>query len=440
MRKLMLVGAVAAASFLVAAPSFAQTVQYTGSLMIGFGDSDNPTDVSNNAVPICAFTGPNPFAPQTFGSLPVYGRAEQTASGALTFQGHGIGGGPQAGSDAGGAVVKVNATCNVVVPSFLNPRLRSRTQVGAAKWPGVRGAFPATGTGVGSPATPTVPPTYMLSAGNGNPSSFATAIPFFGGNGQVTVSPGANNYGGGIPYQGGGGVQLALNTTTMTGGGGTLMTFGVADYVNGFLPTDPQLFGTDAKGVFNGPLGATTSFPNGIIVGQAQNMALRTPGALTPTNGTMMVPVSLRTIDMQGAIQTLLGGDTGMGGTGPQLQSPAQFDGAFFEWTTGMVQHTDMVGDFVTERTATGFDLAVTPAGTPATDPNQTTRRLQLVSPWSASIALKGPFGFPVPDLGFGGLAVLTLDITPAPEPGTIAMLGFGVAGLAGLGAMRRRN
>jgi hypothetical protein len=199
------------------------------------------------------------------------------------------------------------------------------------------------------------------------------------------------------------------------------------DYVNGFLPTDPQIFGTDAKGGQNGPFGGTTTFAPGLIIGQAQTMALRTPGGTT--------------INQQGLIKTLSGGNTGTAPTtAVELRSPAQFDGAFFEWTTGMVQHTDMVGDFVTMRTATGFDVPATPVGTPATDPLQTTRRLQLVSPWSASIALKGPFGFPVPDLGFGGLAVLNLDITPAPEPGTIAMLGFGVAGLAGLGAMRRRN
>ena len=287
MRKLTLVGAVAVASFLVAAPSFAQTVQYTGSLMIGFGDSDNPDDLSNNAIPICAHTGPNPFAPQTFGSLPVFGQAEQTAGGALTFQGHGVGGGPQAGSGAGGSEVRVNATCNVAVPAFLNPRLRSRTQVGAGKWPSVVGDF----AGSGTTATPTATPTYMVSAGGGNAADFATPIPFFAGNGAVNVVAGGNNYGGGIPFQGGGGVQLGLNTTTMTPGGGTLMTFGVVDYVNGFLPTDPQLFGTNAKGVFNGTLGTTTTFPNGLVVGAPNTLALRTPGGTT--------------INAQGAVQTL---------------------------------------------------------------------------------------------------------------------------------------
>jgi PEP-CTERM motif len=88
----------------------------------------------------------------------------------------------------------------------------------------------------------------------------------------------------------------------------------------------------------------------------------------------------------------------------------------------------------VTNRSAMGQDIAVVGG------PNGTTRRLQLVSPWSASIKLSGPFGLPVPQLGFGGLAVLKLNIQPAPEPGVIAMLGVGIAGIAGLAAMRRRS
>ena len=45
-----------------------------------------------------------------------------------------------------------------------------------------------------------------------------------------------------------------------------------------------------------------------------------------------------------------------------------------------------------------------------------------------------------MPQLGFGGLAVLSLNIQPAPEPTAIAMLGVGVAGVAGLAALRRRR
>ncbi len=431
--KLTRIGILAAAttaSLLIAGlharQGMAQTVvQYTGSLMIGFGDSDNPTDLANNAIPICAVNG-NPFAPATFGSLPVYGRANQTAAGALTFSAHGRGdgAGPQVESLKGGAEVRIAATCNVQVPPFLNPRLRSRIQAAAEIFPGIRGDW----AGTFMTPTPMVAPTWMVGPAQGN--SFAgavlnTPIPFYAGNGAVRITKGANNYGGAIQYQGAGGVQLGINTTIMTGGGMTLMTFGVARYVNGFLPTDPTVFGTDATGKF-GP-GATTMFPNGLIAGQQRTMALRTPGGAT--------------INAQGKIVTLLGGNTvtPMGAGGPALRSPVNFQGAFFQWTTGMVRHTDMVGDFVTIRTATGFDrqppfTIMDPA------PYGTTRKLQLVSPWSASIRKVGPFGLPVPNLGFGGVAVLNLDITPAPEPGTVAMVGLGALGVAGLARLRRRS
>lgn len=425
--KLGRIGVLAAATtatLLFAGQGLAQTVvQYTGSLMIGFGDSDNPTDLANNAVPICAVNG-NPFAPATFGSLPVYGRATQTPMGALTFHAHGYGdaGGPQVESLKGGAERRVSATCNVQVPPFLNPRLRSRIQAAAEIFPGIRGPW----NGTFMTPTPMVAPTWMVGPGQGNSFPGAVlnqAIPFFDGDGAVQIVKGANNYGGAIQYQGGGGVQLGINTTIMTGGGATLMTFGVARYVNGFLPTDPTLFGTDATGV-DGP-GVTTVFTPGLIVGNRRTMALRTPGGAT--------------INQQGKIVTALGGNTvtPMAPGGPALRSPVDFQGAFFQWTTGMVQHTDMLGDFTTIRTATGLDDRTL---VPGTAPNGTTRKLQLVSPWSASIKKAGPFGLPVPQLAFGGVAVLDLAITPAPEPGTIAMVGLGALGVAGLARLRRRS
>lgn len=437
-QKFALIGAIAVSSVLMALPAMAQDVNYIGTLRIGFGDTDQGTDhTSNNAVPVCAAT--NVFAPQTFGTLDVYGLAANGPTGGkgspLTFSGHGIGGGPQAGSGRGGAEVKVNATCNVSIPPFANPRLRSRIQVGAAKWPGVRGGFQLTAngnTGANPQTTPTTTPTYMIGANLGNASAFDISIPFYPpGLGGVSVVPGTQNYGGGIPFQGGGGVQLGLNTTTMTTAGMALMTFGLVPYVNGFLPTDPQLFGTDAKGVYNGA-SATNAISDGLIIGQANAMSLRSPGRIPP-----LFTLPATTINQQGFVVT-----TGMGvtatGAGAPLQSPAQFDGAFFEWTTGMVQHTDAAGDFPTARTATGYDRDG--ANLTGSLPLGTTRQLQLVSPWSASIALTGIFAFPVPDLGFGGLAELTLDIIPSPEPGSMALIGFGVAGLMGLGAMRRRN
>lgn len=429
-RWLKRVGSIAAAAttMLCAGPGLAQTVvQYTGSLMIGFGDADNPTDVSNDAVPICAVKG-NPFAKHTFGSLRVYGRANQTAMGALTFSAHGRGdgNGPQVESLKGGATVKVPATCNVAVPPFLNPRLRSRIQAAGEIFPGIKGDFVGlTNMGAYVTPTPVVAPTWMVGPGQGNSFPGAvlnTPIPFFGGFGGVQIQKGANNYGGAIQYQGGGGVQLGINTTLMTIGGGPVNNFGQVPYANGFLPTDPSIFGTDATGRF-GP-GATTMFPNGVIVGNQRTFALRTPGGVT--------------INQQGRIKTVGGLQTPTG-MGQPIISPVLFQGAFFQWTTGMVKASDALGDFVTIRTATGYDRqAPFTAMNPA--PYGTTRKLQLVSPWSASIRKNGPFGLPVPTLGFGGVAVLKLDITPAPEAGSVAMLGLGVVGLAGLATLRRRG
>ena len=98
--------------------------------------------------------------------------------------------------------------------------------------------------------------------------------------------------------------------------------------------------------------------------------------------------------------------------------------------------HTDQVGDFRTVRKAAGNDAAVAPNATNGF----ATRRLQTVAPWSATIRTVGGFGVPLPVLGFGGISQLDVHVIPAPEPGTIAMLGFGVMGLVGLGATRRRN
>ena len=95
-QKLILIGLLASASLLVAGQGHAQTVvQYRGSLMIGFGDSDNfglpVPERSNNAIPVCAVNG-NPFLAYTFGSLPMYGQAVQNGVGpgaTLMFKGHG---------------------------------------------------------------------------------------------------------------------------------------------------------------------------------------------------------------------------------------------------------------------------------------------------------------------------------------------------------------
>lgn len=454
-------------SVLLAGTSFAQNVAYNGKLQIGFGDQDNVTGFpSNNAIPICAGGGPllNPgTVGTTLGTLHVNARgtAVPGVGGALVFN-------AANGSTVGGAQEYQNNTCVVSIPGFANPRLRSRTQVGAAAWPGKKGPFTTMISTAPVPTNPTA--TYMLSAGNGNTqaatvttwttmatpsaapvaytgSAISTSIPFHGpGNGVARIQPGAARFGGGVPYSGGGGVQLGINFETTKPGGTVLVPgdYGFVPYANGFLPTDPQLFGTDAKGINIGGQITTQVYTTGLTytVGllngrQDNTYAARTPGGSTK--------------DAHGAILTVGGGNTNtpMGtfmlgtvtldcslGICPQVISPVAFTGAFYEWTTGAVTATDKVGDFTSIQRATGFDVAVATSTAVAGE----TRRLQLVAPWSATIRPVGPFGLPVPTLGFGGLSILSLNIIPVPEPGTLAMLGFGVAGLVGLGAARRRN
>ena len=455
MRKTLNFALLALLSVLVAGPSFAQAVAYSGKLQIGFGDQDNASGFrSNNAIPICAGLGAL-VNPGTIGTtlgtllLNAQGTGAAGVGGALTFN--------AVGGSTGGAQEKDNSTCNVAIPGFANPRLRSRTQVGAAHFPGRKGPFTTMLNTAPTPATPTA--TYMLAAGGGNPqatsvttwttmatgsapavnftgNAYEGSIPFFGlGLGVQRVQPAAARFGGGIPFSGGGGLQLGVNFTTMQPGGTVLVPgdYGIVLYANGFLPTDPQVFGTDAKGVnilnrvttpVYGPLtGTTLTYTVGLINGrQDLTYAARTPGGSTK--------------DQQGFIRTLGGGNTNTPAAtpGPAIVSPVAFTGLFGEWTTGSVTHTDKVGDFTTIRKASGFDTALT------ADPNGATRRLQVVAPWAATIRPVGPFGLPIPNLGFGGIASMTVDVIPAPEPGTIAMLGFGVMGLVGLGAARRRN
>lgn len=445
MRRFLNIALLSVLSVLVAGPSFAQAVAFSGKLQIGFGDQDNATGFrSNNAVPICAGQGPlvNPGTiGTTLGTLLMNGQATAAAGvgGTVTFQG------VQAG--AGGAQQKVQATCNVSIPGFANPRLRSRTQIGAAQFPGRKGSFT---TMLSTAPVPTVAPSYTLSAGGGNEQAttgggdYSMTIPFFGlGQGQQRVAPGAARFGGAVPFSGGGAVQLGINFQTLVPGGTSMEVlqpgdYGLVLYANGLLPTSPQIFGTEATGlnIINQVTTAidplTFTYTQGIVNGRQDNQYFaRTPGGTTR--------------DQQGAIRTLGGGNTENPAPtpGPPIISPVAFTGLFGEWTTGMVTHTDMVGDFTTIRSATGFDRVPTTAGT-ADDARAAnagaTRRLQVVSPWAANIRAVGPFGLPVPTLGFGGIASMQVDIIPAPEPGTIAMLGFGALGLVGLSASRRRN
>ncbi len=301
----------------------------------------------------------------------------------------------------------------------------------------------------GSPAQ-----TYMGSA-------FSASAPFLGaGNAAVRIQPAAGRFGGGVPFSGGGGLQLGINFATEFGGQKLVPgDYGLVSYANGFLPTDPQLFGTDAKGL-NIQAQVTTSIftpsftnPVGLINGRQNNTyAGRTPGGstqflsgailtagggntVTPF-GTFMLPVGTTGGTPMNPVFITADCVTGVPFPCPEVVSDVAFTGHFNEWSTGVGTWTDMVGDFYTIRKRTGFDVAVATS----TAVGGETRRLQLVSPWGATIKPVGVFGLPVPTLGFGGSAVLELNIIPIPEPGSIAMLGFGVAGLIGLRSVRRRS
>ena len=103
--------------------------------------------------------------------------------------------------------------------------------------------------------------------------------------------------------------------------------------------------------------------------------------------------------------------------------------------TTGMVYRTDMVGDYVTNRGATGDDQ------TGLSGASGTTRKLQVVTPWSANIGGIGNFNlFPLP-LGFGGVQLVDMDIIPmpVPEPGVLLSLGAGAIAMLGMARARRR-
>jgi len=103
------------------------------------------------------------------------------------------------------------------------------------------------------------------------------------------------------------------------------------------------------------------------------------------------------------------------------MYSPSLY---FGEWTTGTVTHTDKIGDSTTIRRASGFDVSTSM-------PNGATRRLQVVSPFAARVRPVGPFGLAIANLGYGGIAGMTINVIPAPEPGAITMLSIGSIALS---------
>jgi PEP-CTERM motif len=446
-------------AMMLATPVFAQNVaMYTGTLMVGFGDAANKppngNDFGNDAVPACAAT--NVFAPQTFATLTVKGFVDQlpqvgTDPRALVFESYA----PLSSGGNGGQAPIATSTCRIQFPPFIGNQLRSRLQVGRQVWPGrhlntaktdytnVPGGGGGTvskngGPDLGGAASTTFNQTFYQGAG--------------GGGGQQSIAKGSNNFGGAVPIETGGFVKLGIWEPPFVGNGGVpLVTFGVKPYVEGLLPTGPNAFGTSASdaihptgGVASGPFTWTKHDP--IPTQWTPNWMTIMAGPTTTLNYLNyppLVPLSVTAEGgwQQGAVQTTV---TTFSAVVP-LTTMGDFKGLVQKWTTGMVQHTDMSGMYVTQRTATGHDWTSGQfASNTTTAPDGTTRKLQLVTPWSSVIKKRGTAPWAVqfaitPDLGFGGLAVLTLDIQHVPEPGTLAMLGFGATGLVGLARLRRK-
>ncbi len=419
-----------------AAPAIAQDLRlYQGTLQLGFGDPNNqtltgstpPADLANNGVPACA--NANPFIPATIATLPVGGFVDQgTGSVPRSLMFAGYAPVDWVAQSGGGQAPVLDSTCIVQFPPWLaNNALRSRVQFGDQIWPG--NAYNAAGT------LATGAPGGTLSAGGGIDVPGTYNQTFYGTNGgQVRLTNGPAAFGGGVPVNGNGDVQLGVNLVNTNGQTppGPLSTFGVQDYANAFLPTGPSGYGTGLK---------TGPNPTGYQAGNEYTWVVRTPG---PMGAASTIPLTANLGWSQGITQQIQVGPS----TFLPLTTMGDFEGIFHKWTTGMVEHTDMSGNYTTVRAATGHDWTAADFAANSTSTNTnfgTTRKLQLVTPWSASILKTGTGPFAanltgLPDFGFGGLAILTLDIAPVPEPGTLSMLAFGASGLIGLGAIRRRN
>jgi hypothetical protein len=433
----------------LATPALAGVVMFKGKVRTGFGTSTNVTDAANNALPACAPLNGNVYAPNTWGTLQAQGFAEQgtgthptlmfDAYEALLDTAAGTNLAGYAGGN-GGAFPRYASTCGVFYPPFIVRLLRSRVQGAGAGWPGEAGTL---GQNQGFDY--------------GGASALSQTVPFYGTGttnmGKQNITKGVRNFGGGLPavtkgsiiwknatqpavttgpipggsgVASGPGVQLGVNLAPYTNGTGMdIATYGILSYVNGYLPTGPNALGGGAA-TFRTSMdpqrlkefGEQSSHTAKIATGNA--FKLRTPGTVggasgatriltvpTPGGGTVMVP----------AVSSI------------QIRIAAGL------YTSGTVQHSDQIGDYVTVRSAAGSDI------TGLAEAGGTTRKLQVVTPWSANIGGIGLFGlFPLP-LGFGGISMLDYNIIPmpAPEPGALLSLGAGAIALLGLARARRR-
>ncbi len=445
--RIRLVASTLAALLVLGAPSsVAQNVHYQGTLRIGVSDADNTVlGVGlDSGWPQCDILPHDPGAGinQTLGTLLVNARGTQVGTGPgadLVF--HAVGAG------RGGAQIADGDRCRVSLPGPTS-RLRSRTQITSVRWPANVGSYMNSQTVLSSPASPTA--SYRLSAGGGLPytgttSMFVNPLPnvVLAGGGAIELTRGANHFGGGAPIQFRKRLRVGQHLTV-----GTFGTFppphfyGSRPYVQGTVDVWPLPIGDGgqqdiviptAGTMYVNPAGMLLSSPTPFDL-NAATWAVRTPGGSTQ--------------DQHGAIMTLGGGNTvtpsgtymnglttfdcvtGVPGLCPEVVGRLNHQAALFAWTTGRVRISDMAGIWSTVRSASGFDVA-------ASGPNGTTRRIQLVSPFTSALRRLDVFGLPIPEDVVSGVAVLELNVIPVPEPGTAAALAFALAALV-LVARRR--
>jgi len=254
----------------------------------------------------------------TLGTLLFNGRGQGApgAGGALTF--HAV------SPVNGGAQEKRTKTCRKSIPAFANARLRSRTTAASAHFPGRRGAFTPNLLSASVPATPTA--TYMLSVEGGNEqpvtvntwttratpsapivtymgSAFEGTLSGIGGSanpntaGIHRIQPGPARFRGRLPYSGRNEQKIGINMS----GPISLRPIELGEFffVQGSLEFGPPLIGTDATG-HTPPLSPSNSSPTDTL-GLHYNSMGRTFAARTPGGST---------VDQQGAIRTVAGGNT----------------------------------------------------------------------------------------------------------------------------------